>query len=1050
MPILEYLDEKIINNIKSFIKEYDDKKNEFEISFFQNSPLLTLARFNNLFSVLEVVTKKNEEKYKTQRTMNLDIILSLKEDNNDFTNYRITIYGLDKINEYMEMLHDRKDHLIFSVLVKFIIENKNNNYLKIIKKVKNVKNYITVDDFYMKLKLDEELKLSSSELSKLSDIKKNYNMDVFNNITYRYKNRTSYYILKNRNVLQIDLTNVKQTNNINNIETSINKYEIEMECLINDKKTALEDIFGVSEFIIKIIQQTNDIISKTKSNKIVDIYKNLMGTKSDITKLAGRQGVSIEKSHFIDILPNNYSVSDKTDGERNVLIVFEGKCYLISNNLIVKNMGISINEKFNNSIVDGEYVFLPKYNKYLYMIFDCFIISNIDYRTEDNFIKRISNADELIENINKTEYKYSEMKNIDVNNINKILNYHKENIIKLYNDIDNTIKKTKATNIVRRKYFISCNGVMDNEIYSYSNMLWSLYTNNTELKCPYLIDGMVFQPTFQKYDINGKLPDLKWKPSHHNSIDFYIEFEKDKNTGKILTLYDNSIVFEDGAKNQTYRICNLYVGNVKNNIETPVLFNKDIRYSQAYLPINEETNDIRSEDGKIINDKTVVEFYYNLEYDEPLNWRWKARNTRYDKTESVQKNKRQYGNNYLTAIKIWNTIQNPVKDIDFLDFSDYSKYDYNVKMYRKNIEETIVIKPREEYYQSKERLNPSFNQFQNWIKSQIIYTYVNIYYNNIPYKVIDFGCGQGGDIEKFYYSSPQLYVGIEPVRNELYKINPQGFIARLKSMKKKHANFPPSYGIVGSATSLLNIEDQEKAVGRMNDDEKKLFNKFFGNDPTIFDRVNSSFSLHYYLKDEVSWLNFCSNLNNHVREGGYFIFETLNGKKLRHILKNEEKYSLTCDVEGEKKLIVEIIKKYNEDGKSPYGNTIGIFMSWISEPGVYLDEFIVDPKFIISSLKENCDMDLIEMDSFESMYENNKEYLKNNNLNDKTDPFGNNSFASKVYKFYEDTPINEAFRKYSFMFNYYVFKKKEINLEYIKNNYYNRSSKILSDIKLKK
>ena len=44
-------------------------------------------------------------------------------------------------------------------------------------------------------------------------------------------------------------------------------------------------------------------------------------------------------------------------------------------------------------------------------------------------------------------------------------------------------------------------------------------------------------------------------------------------------------------------------------------------------------------------------------------------------------------------------------------------YDYYVKLYRKKIEEdSVFIKPREEYYQSKERLNPGFNQFQNWLK----------------------------------------------------------------------------------------------------------------------------------------------------------------------------------------------------------------------------------------------------------------------------------------------------------------------------------------------
>ena len=1052
MTILETLEDNNIEKVKSFIKKYDDTKNEFEISFFQNSPLLTLSRFNNLISVLDNVTKKNDVKYGMKKTIDLDIIFSLKDDTNNFTNYRITISSLEKINEYMEMLHDRKNHLVFSILLKFIIENKNNKYLKIIKKVKDVENYILLEDFYMKFKLDEELTLSKEEFTKLSDIKKNYSENI-NNITYRYKTRTSYYLLKNKNVFQIDLTNVKQAYSINDIDKAINRSEIEMECLIIDKKTALEDIFSVSEFIIKIIQQTNNIISVSNSNNIVNIYKDLMGIKINIIKLLGRQGVSVESSHVIDTLPNRYTVTDKADGERNILIVIKGKCYLISNNLIVKDIGISINEKFNNSILDGEYIFISKYNKYLYMVFECLVISNNDCRNEENFMRRIALSDELIENINKSDFKYTKMENIDINNINKILKYHSDKMIEFYDDILEYLKKSKSNTLIRRKYFINCNGVYDNEIFTYSNMMWTLFEKNSNLKCPYFIDGLVYQPSNQKYENPGKLSDLKWKPPHHNSIDFYIEFEKDVNTGKILTVYDNSLYDKtlendenfENVINKTYQICNLYVNNTKNNIDSYVLFDKDTKYSQCYIAID-ETNNIRSEDGKIINDKTVVEFYYNLEYDEPLNWRWKPRNTRYDKTENVQKYKKGYGNSYYTSIKIWNTIQNPVKITDFLDFSDISKYDYYIKKFREKISNAVIKQSKDEYYQIAGDKNKSFGDFQNWVKSQIMYTYINKYYNNIQYTVIDFGSGQGGDLQKFYYITPHLYVGIDPVRNEIYKISPPGAIARLNSMKKKYPNFPPTFFVVSSATSLLNLEDQEKSVGRMNDDEKKTFNKFFSvQNPTVFDRANSSFSLHYYLQDEESWMNFCSNLNTHLREGAYFTFETFNGDKIRALLKDKDIHQFTYDENGETKIIAEIIKKYNEDNTSPYGNTISVYMDWISQKGVYLDEFIVDPKFIIKSLKDNCNMELIEMDNFENMYENYEPYLKNIHLNDITDPFKNKHFSEGTYKFYSDSPKNKPYKDYSFLSCYYVFKKKEINLEEIKKKYYNRVNKVLSD-----
>ena len=51
----------------------------------------------------------------------------------------------------------------------------------------------------------------------------------------------------------------------------------------------------------------------------------------------------------------------------------------------------------------------------------------------------------------------------------------------------------------------------------------------------------------------------KWKPPELNSIDFYIEFEKNKETGKIETVFDNTL--DEAFKNKPYYIANLHVGS---------------------------------------------------------------------------------------------------------------------------------------------------------------------------------------------------------------------------------------------------------------------------------------------------------------------------------------------------------------------------------------------------------------------------------------------------------------------------------------------------------
>lgn len=1056
MVILDTLDKEVINKIKKFIDKYDKNKNELELSLFQKTDLLTLERFNNLNSVLNIITSKND-KYKFGNYTQLDVILSCKTKDNVLENYRITIDNIDTINDYIKMFSKKKNELIFSTLLKLAVGKKNNNNLKVIKKVKDVNKYITILNYYIKIKLDEELELTKEEKVKLLNVNKNFEKGTYN-IVYRFKSRNSYFITKNKNVFRFDLTSVKQAYNINNIEDAIIINEVELECLLSDKKLAMDDIFSLSENIIKIVQQTNNIVSVEVNTEIIDLYKNLLGSNESITRLLGRQPVSLDLEQTVDNLPNNYAVTDKSDGERYMLIIKNKRCYLISNNLNVKDTGIDVNSKFNNSILDGEYIFIKEHNKYLYMVFDCLVLSGVDYRNEVRLMKRLSVIDELINDINKLNVKFKEIKTDDIDNMDKILNIHKNNLYSMYNDIMDNLKKSKNNVIVRKKYFVDVFGLKDNEIFYYSDLLWNTFTKDKDMKCPYELDGLIYQPLEQKYEINAKkskLSDLKWKPANMNSIDFYIEFEKDPKTNKILVVFDNTIktynedVNVDNEKNDEeryYYICNLYVGNKINNQEKPELFSINKKESRCYLLINEDGK-VRSNDGKIINDKTVVEFYYDRITELNDYMRWTPMRTRFDKTEKVKKYKTNYGNNYIIAHKIWKTILNPITENDFMKLKDNSKYDTYIKEMRSKIDEgpKSFVKD-EEYYKDKGRYEP-FNQFQNWVKSQIIYTYINYLYNyEMQYKVIDFGFGRGGDIQKFYYATVKDYVGIEPVKKSIYGY--KNALSRYKKFKKQYANFPPMSFIQGDATCLLTYEDQLRSpeIQRMDEEQIKLFNKFFGeNNKTYFDRANSSMSLHYYLKNENSWSNFCQNLNDYLRPGGYLIFEVMDGDKIRKLLQNNNEYILNnTDENGNKKMIFGLKKKYDDNNKTHLGDTIDVHLNWIYDDEQFVSEYIVDYDFIIKSFKEKCNMRLIESENFKTIYDNSRNYIKDVVNNEtKGNKLGNIKFTSNVYSFYtEESDLNKLYKDIAFLYRYYVFKKDEGNLKEVKDKYFGKKSTI--------
>ncbi len=1060
MKIIELLTEEQLSDINKLIKSYSNN-NEFEISVFSNketsNELLTLEKFNNLNSILTILSSKNkEEKYQKKEETILDVIMSMRDpqnQNDSKINYRISIDNLEKINEYMSMLHLRKNHLVFGVLVNFImdknIDSKDKRFIKIIKKTKGFSNYVLLEDIYTKFKLDLEEELTEDEMKKLLKISKNFDANTYE-IIYRFKERSSYFIVKNKNVFRIDLTKTRTSNVINNIDSSPFHYEIEIECDIKDKQTVLSQSFDVIEFIIKSVQSSNNIITKSLASQVINEYRDILSVNTSRTNLYGRQPISLEVVHVVDYLPNKYSVTDKADGDRYFMLVMDGRCFLISTNLNVKDTGINVNKKLNKTIIDGELIFLPKYNRYLYMGFDCLTLADNNVREESKLQIRLNYLDIVIDEINKTKFKHKDLaeSGIDFNDLPKVLKFHEKNITDFYDDIQKELD-TKSTSILfRRKYFIESNGVQDNEIFKYSNLMWNLYTVDSKLKCPYYLDGLIYQPNDQKYIVEtekSKYSDYKWKPPVKNSVDFYVEFEKDRATGKVLKIYDNSII--GVVKNKPYIICNLFVGNMTKGVEKPMLFGVDQGISQCYLYLDDDGIP-RSSDGKQLSDKTVIEFYYNTVDDLQKPYRWIPMKTRFDKTESVQKFQRRYGNAYEVAKKIWGSITNPVLMSDMATLSDDTKYNSYFKTMQERIDFNLLNLEKKQniYYQKKSKLTEDMNSFNNWVKSNVIYTYCNAKsYDGIQLKVLDVGCGRGGDIQKWYYCEVELYVGFDPDLEGLTNAT-DGAVTRYKQQKSLHDRFFPAFFANASGSALLQYDEQVRVMGRLRPEDRKVFERFLSwNDKrTMFDRFNYSYTIHYMLSDNNSFNNMMENMNKYLRDGGIIMFCTFDGDLIKQKLKGKEKYTEYYDDNGEKKILYEIVKKYDENSKDNVGLAIDVHMAWIMEDGVYQTEYLVMPDFIIKTFKEKCSLELIETLSFKEAFDNNREYLK---IASKVEVDKEKKFYSSVYKFYQDNEFNRKCQEYSFLSRYYVFRKSENDLKVIKNQYYGSSRKKITGFK---
>lgn len=1016
------LDKSILDNINKLFSAVK-KGREFEVMFNNyklNENRLTSERFNHCLNYMKYVNASKGLQLK--RSVTLDVVYT---DIENMINYRAVVKDNDFINRIMSKNYFKANHVIFKGLIGLSKNEKIANKISIMKKMRSM-DVVDVDDFDIRFRLSDELSVSEKELKMLQDLDET----TRTNIAFRHKDRITLILHeKDGSRIHLDATITKQTKNVNKLESVFPIYEVEIDFEGKPEKSFFDIIMNETTVIIKILNQTNYLLSKTMSNSILDKYANLVGddTKTMIN-LKGRKAESLEIQYVIDILPNQYAVTDKADGERYFLIIIDLRVYLISYTLDVKFTGIELPkklEKYNNTILDGEHIFVSGNNRYIFMAFDCLYNGDNDVRSESDFIKRLGYIDNILTdcfNMSSPIAIYS-----GDFNVSKILDFHDKNITKFITQLKNDIKTEKMF-LVRRKYFIPVLGGADNEIYKYSKLLWEKYTTDQSSVSPYVLDGLVYHPLNQKYEVSvkeSKYSEYKWKPPTKNSIDFYITIERDKETGRILTLFDNSS--DDDLEDKPYRIIYLHCGRINHNKEQPVLFQEKEGRHLAYIYLKDGV--MRDIEGNIIQDKTVVEFYYNNDPSISPEQRWVPIRTRYDKTESVNRYGKKYGNYITVAQKVWRSIKNPFLMDDIIILSNDNTTRKHIEVLSKKIDHSVIKSQAAEdkYYQIRTKIAGPMKNFHNWLKSIVIYTHCNPVYEGKNVTVLDIACGRGGDIMKFYYAKVDMYVGIDIDNNGL--ISPvDGAISRYNQLRRTHPNFPRSFFIHADGGSILDYNEQLGRLGPMTNKNRDLMNKFFSKDPkkrTMFDRLNCQFAIHYFFANNVVWNNFMQNINMYLKEGGYLLITTFDGDRIMDALKGKEKFtSYYTNTQGEKKILFELVKQYDDEHNDGIGMAIDVHNALYSQEGVYITEYLVKKAFIEKELSEHCNMELVETDLFENQFYIHEDYFKTfakEEHNPKTRKFLLN--AGQYYD--QNDEINQACFQMTKLNRYYVFRKKE-------------------------
>lgn len=825
-----------------------------------------------------------------------------------------------------------------------------------------------------------------------------------------------------------------------NVFNNAENYEIELEIdneLVKDMKH--EEVVGHLKKTIKYvlcgIQNTNyptglDMISKWK-----DQYIELIGKTDnkmlEPTDFIGPSSYTLEQKHvmkfeeetnFPSIL-ENYTVTDKADGERCMLFITEnGDICLIDSNMEFSFSGLKTTEKkIFNTIIDGELIKYNKMKKYLnlFAAFDIYYINK----------KNVKKFPFVVDFGKKETNRYMLLKEVisKINPVNVVESDSKMRIQMKYFEIAND----------KQNIFKCCE---------------KLLTHINDPSYEYETDGLIFTPANmgipnENYKITWDYS-FKWKPPKFNTIDFLVKFKKnEKNEDEVHTVYSEGVDLSSATNSVSYKTLILMCGfkhgekghgymnpcqmvlednipsstkQMKNNkiIYEPMPFYPTTPYdpeaSICNLKLLRDQNDelqIYTENREIIEDNTIVEFSYDCTQQNKL-LRWVPLRVRYDKTHQLRSGKKQFGNAYHVANSNWKTIHNPVTE-DMLRTGN-------------NIPDELV--DDDVYYNcvKGKSLTRSLRDFHNMVVKKMLINSVAKRGNTL----VDVAVGKGGDLPKWINAKLSFIYGIDVMKDNIEN-KLDGACSRYINSKKDNSNTPNCIFVQGNSSENIKSGDGiigtkykevNKAIFGMGPkDETKLGKgvyKQYGKGEHGFHICSCQFAMHYFFKDKDILQKFMQNISELTRIGGYYIGTCYDGKTVFNMLKSKKKGdSITYYKQGSK--IFEIVKQYDketfDDEITSVGYDIDVFQESINNK---FREHLVNFDYLIR-LMEIYGFVLPEKDELENMPSNIGTFkdLYNYMENDlELKKIKNHNLGDTLNMSVEE-------KKISFLNKYFIFKK---------------------------
>ena len=131
--------------------------------------------------------------------------------------------------------------------------------------------------------------------------------------------------------------------------------------------------------------------------------------------------------------------------------------------------------------------------------------------------------------------------------------------------------------------------------------------------------------------------------------------------------------------------------------------------------------------------------------------------------------------------------------------------------------------------------------------------------------------------------------------------------------------------------------------------------------------------------------------------------------------------------EGNKKKFFEFKANYNLNEKNinKLGLSYDSFVAMFKDVENFDTEYLVPERYLVDSLKKNCNLDLLEVNDFYQFYEQQKEFFQNVVPNEENRDSKN--FFMKISQYYDlEDDVNRASLEFTKLHKYYIFRKNSI------------------------